>query len=67
MKFGLLYENEKVQPWDDNSQRNAFMEAMEKIKLLLYPPSVGVPPDRVKENYRLMMEEFGQITSGNTE
>lgn len=35
--------------------------------VLLYPPSVGVPPDRVKENYRLMMEEFGQITSGNTE
>ena len=27
--------------------------------VLLYPPSVGVSPDRVKENYKLMMEVFG--------
>ncbi|MCI0850115.1 MAG: LLM class flavin-dependent oxidoreductase [Chloroflexi bacterium] len=27
--------------------------------VLLYPPSVGVAPDRVMENYRLMMEVFG--------
>ena len=33
MKFGLLYEIEKLQPWDENSQRNAYMEAMEQIKL----------------------------------
>jgi probable F420-dependent oxidoreductase len=28
--------------------------------VLLYPPSVGVSPDRVKENYKLMMEIFGK-------
>ena len=33
MKFGLLYEIEKLQPWDANSHRNAFQEAMEQIKL----------------------------------
>ncbi len=33
MKFGLLYEIQKVQPWDEDSQRNAFVEAMEQIKL----------------------------------
>ncbi|MCI0778025.1 MAG: LLM class flavin-dependent oxidoreductase [Chloroflexi bacterium] len=27
--------------------------------VLLYPPSVGVSADRVKENYKLMMEVFG--------
>ena len=27
--------------------------------VLLYPPSVGTKPDRVKENYRLIMETFG--------
>ena len=27
--------------------------------VLLYPPSVGVSPDRVKENYRLFAEVFG--------
>ncbi len=27
--------------------------------VLLYPPSVGVSPDRVKENYKLMMDDFG--------
>ena len=27
--------------------------------VLLYPPSVGVSPDRVKENYKLMMDVFG--------
>ncbi len=27
--------------------------------ILLYPPSVGVSPERVKENYKLMMEVFG--------
>ena len=33
MQFGLLYEIEKTQPWDENSQRDAFTEAMEQIKL----------------------------------
>ena len=33
MKFGLLYEIEVLQPWDENSHRNAFMEALEQIKL----------------------------------
>lgn len=33
MKFGLLYEIEVLQPWDENSHRNAFWEAMEQIKL----------------------------------
>ena len=33
MKFGLLYEIEKTQPWDENSQRDAFTEALEQIKL----------------------------------
>ena len=33
MKFGLLYEIEVVQPWDENSHRNAFMEALDQIKL----------------------------------
>ena len=28
--------------------------------VLLYPPSVGVSPDRVKENYKLMMDVFGK-------
>jgi len=27
--------------------------------VLLYPPSVGVNPERVKENYRLIMQTFG--------
>ncbi len=33
MKFGLLYEIEVLQPWDENSQRNAFWEALDQIKL----------------------------------
>ena len=33
MKFGLLYEIEVLQPWDENSHRNAFMEALDQIKL----------------------------------
>ncbi|MCH8813632.1 MAG: LLM class flavin-dependent oxidoreductase [Chloroflexi bacterium] len=33
MKFGLLYEIEKVQPWDDDSQRQVFTESLEQIKL----------------------------------
>jgi len=33
MKFGLLYEIEKLQPWDAGSHRSAFMEALEQIKL----------------------------------
>jgi alkanesulfonate monooxygenase SsuD/methylene tetrahydromethanopterin reductase-like flavin-dependent oxidoreductase (luciferase family) len=27
--------------------------------VLLYPPSVGVNPQRVKENYRLIAQTFG--------
>jgi hypothetical protein len=27
--------------------------------VLLYPPSVGVRPERVRENYRLIAEVFG--------
>jgi alkanesulfonate monooxygenase SsuD/methylene tetrahydromethanopterin reductase-like flavin-dependent oxidoreductase (luciferase family) len=33
MKFGLLYEVEKLQPWGDDGQRRAFTEALEQIKL----------------------------------
>ena len=33
MQFGLLYEIEKTQPWDENSQRDVFMESLEQIKL----------------------------------
>jgi len=33
LKFGLLYEIEVLQPWDENSQRNAFWEALDQIKL----------------------------------
>jgi alkanesulfonate monooxygenase SsuD/methylene tetrahydromethanopterin reductase-like flavin-dependent oxidoreductase (luciferase family) len=33
MKFGLLYEIEKLQPWDADSHRRAFAEALEQIKL----------------------------------
>jgi alkanesulfonate monooxygenase SsuD/methylene tetrahydromethanopterin reductase-like flavin-dependent oxidoreductase (luciferase family) len=33
MKFGLLYEIEKLQPWGDDGQRSAFTEALEQIKL----------------------------------
>ena len=33
MKFGLLYEIAKVQPWDAQSHRSAFTEAIEQIKL----------------------------------
>jgi alkanesulfonate monooxygenase SsuD/methylene tetrahydromethanopterin reductase-like flavin-dependent oxidoreductase (luciferase family) len=33
MKFGLLYEIEKLQPWGEDGQRNAFSEALEQIKL----------------------------------
>jgi alkanesulfonate monooxygenase SsuD/methylene tetrahydromethanopterin reductase-like flavin-dependent oxidoreductase (luciferase family) len=33
MRFGLLYEIEVLQPWDENSQRNAFWEALDQIKL----------------------------------
>ncbi len=33
MKFGLLYEIEKLQPWDEHSHQNAYLEAMEQIKL----------------------------------
>ena len=32
---------------------------------LLYPPSIGVPPDRVKENYRLIMETFSPAKVGS--
>ncbi len=31
---------------------------------LLYPPSIGVAPDRVKENYRLIMNTFGPAQIG---
>ncbi|MEX0786507.1 MAG: LLM class flavin-dependent oxidoreductase, partial [Dehalococcoidia bacterium] len=33
MKFGLLYEIEKVQPWGEDGQQRAFQEALEQIKL----------------------------------
>lgn len=33
MKFGLLYEIETLQPWDEHTQRNAFLEAIDQIKL----------------------------------
>jgi alkanesulfonate monooxygenase SsuD/methylene tetrahydromethanopterin reductase-like flavin-dependent oxidoreductase (luciferase family) len=33
MKFGLLYEIEKLQPWGQDGQRLAFTEALEQIKL----------------------------------
>ncbi len=33
MEFGLLYEIEKLQPWGEDGQRNAFTEALEQIKL----------------------------------
>ena len=33
MKFGLLYEIEKLQPWDEGSHRQVFMESLEQIKL----------------------------------
>ncbi|MCH8850392.1 MAG: LLM class flavin-dependent oxidoreductase, partial [Chloroflexi bacterium] len=33
MKFSVLYEIEKVQPWGEDGQRRAFEEAMEQIKL----------------------------------
>jgi alkanesulfonate monooxygenase SsuD/methylene tetrahydromethanopterin reductase-like flavin-dependent oxidoreductase (luciferase family) len=33
MKFGLLYEIEKLQPWDGDSHRNAYREALEQITL----------------------------------
>jgi alkanesulfonate monooxygenase SsuD/methylene tetrahydromethanopterin reductase-like flavin-dependent oxidoreductase (luciferase family) len=33
MKFGLLYEIEVMQPWDADSQKNAFWEALEQIKV----------------------------------
>lgn len=33
MKFGLLYEIEKTQPWGEGGQRAIFMEALEQIKL----------------------------------
>ena len=33
MKFGLLYEIEKLQPWDADAHRRAFQEAMEQIVL----------------------------------
>jgi alkanesulfonate monooxygenase SsuD/methylene tetrahydromethanopterin reductase-like flavin-dependent oxidoreductase (luciferase family) len=33
MKFGLLYEIEKTQPWGENGQRDVFMQSLEQIKL----------------------------------
>jgi alkanesulfonate monooxygenase SsuD/methylene tetrahydromethanopterin reductase-like flavin-dependent oxidoreductase (luciferase family) len=33
MKFGLLYEIEVLQPWDEKSHYNAFWEAVDQIKL----------------------------------
>jgi alkanesulfonate monooxygenase SsuD/methylene tetrahydromethanopterin reductase-like flavin-dependent oxidoreductase (luciferase family) len=33
MKFGLLYEIEKTQPWGPGGQRQIFLEAIEQIKL----------------------------------
>jgi alkanesulfonate monooxygenase SsuD/methylene tetrahydromethanopterin reductase-like flavin-dependent oxidoreductase (luciferase family) len=33
MKFGLLYEISAMQPWDAESHRRAFTEALEQIKL----------------------------------
>ena len=33
MKFGLLYEIAKLQPWDADSHQRAFQEALEQIKL----------------------------------
>jgi alkanesulfonate monooxygenase SsuD/methylene tetrahydromethanopterin reductase-like flavin-dependent oxidoreductase (luciferase family) len=33
VKFGLLYEIEKLQPWGADGQRQAFSEALEQIKL----------------------------------
>ena len=33
MKFGLLYEIEKTQPWGEGGQRAIFTEALEQIKL----------------------------------
>ena len=33
MKFGILYEIEKVQPWGEDGQRLVFTESLEQIKL----------------------------------
>ncbi len=33
MEFGLLYEIEKLRPWDTESHRRAYQEALEQIKL----------------------------------
>ncbi|MEX2226369.1 MAG: LLM class flavin-dependent oxidoreductase [Dehalococcoidia bacterium] len=33
MKFGLLYEIEKTQPWGERGQQGVFAEALEQIKL----------------------------------
>ena len=33
MKFGILYEIEKVQPWGEDGQRQVFTESLEQIKL----------------------------------
>ena len=33
MKFALLYEIEKLQPWGADGQRRAFQEAIEQIVL----------------------------------
>ena len=32
--------------------------------VLFYPPSVGMPPERVRENYRLIAEVFGPAAQG---
>jgi alkanesulfonate monooxygenase SsuD/methylene tetrahydromethanopterin reductase-like flavin-dependent oxidoreductase (luciferase family) len=33
VEFGLFYESDALRPWDENSHKNAFWEAVEQIKL----------------------------------
>jgi len=44
-------------PADVEKQLAGYQGLLDHV--LLYPPSVGVSPDRVKENYKLMMDVFG--------
>ncbi len=60
MKFGLLYEIEVLQPWDDNSHRNAFMEALDQIKLA---EEVGF--DYVWEVEHHFLEEYSSQRQGS--
>ena len=64
MTFGLLYEIEKVQPWDEDSHRNAFAEALEQIKLaqgidqlILLVQHGATPHEAITESLRRFGEE----------